>query len=522
MNFDMAPRANECCEAADVCLVVEGCYPYISGGVSNWINWLIKSQEHLTFSVVAIVAGAGQRQVRYERPANLVTFQELNVSDPATLAKGVPKATVDQLECASKLAEATSQLIAGGGAREFAEVLGCLRASKMALTLPTLLNSPVAWNMVQGTYRTLAPNASFLQFFWAWRALVGGLFAVASFQLPKARTYHAVSTGYAGLLAARTRIETGCPTILTEHGIYTSERRIEIMMARWLSDTIEKGLAIDDERRDVRDIWIDAFDSYARCCYEASSFIVTLFTENQELQRSFGAEPRKLSIIPNGIDVSAYKDIGRPTAADRPTMALIGRVVSIKDVKTYIAAAAVIREHIPDIRALVMGPTDEEPSYFAECIEMVEQLRLEDCVIFTGNVRLSDYLSSIHVVVLTSVSEAQPLVLLEAGAAGIPCVTTNVGCCKDLLLGAPDEVPNLGKAGYVTDVLAPDQTAAAVVHLLRNQAEQEAMGNVMRSRIASYYTLSQARQSYSELYEKSFSIARFSSSEIQYSSSEVQ
>lgn len=165
MNFDMAPRANECCEAADVCLVVEGCYPYISGGVSNWINWLIKSQEHLTFSVVAIVAGAGQRQVRYERPANLVTFQELNVSDPATLAKGVPKATVDQLECASKLAEATSQLIAGGGAREFAEVLGCLRASKMALTLPTLLNSPVAWNMVQGTYRTLAPNASFLQFF---------------------------------------------------------------------------------------------------------------------------------------------------------------------------------------------------------------------------------------------------------------------------------------------------------------------------------------------------------------------
>ena len=39
---------------ADVCLIVEGCYPYVQGGVAGWIDWLMRSQPHLTFAVVAL------------------------------------------------------------------------------------------------------------------------------------------------------------------------------------------------------------------------------------------------------------------------------------------------------------------------------------------------------------------------------------------------------------------------------------------------------------------------------------
>ena len=99
------------------------------------------------------------------------------------------------------------------------------------------------------------PHESFLHFFWAWRALFGGLVATLSFPLPPARVYHTVSTGYAGLLAARATVETGRPAIITEHGIYTNERRIEILQADWIVDTVDKGFAIHDPRRDLRDFW---------------------------------------------------------------------------------------------------------------------------------------------------------------------------------------------------------------------------------------------------------------------------
>ena len=54
---------------------------------------------------------------------------------------------------------------------------------------------------------------------------------------------------------------------------------------------------------------------------------------------------------------------------------------------------------------------------------------------FTGRVNLLEYLGKIDVVVLTSLSEAQPLVILEAGAAGVPVVATDVGACGEMILG---------------------------------------------------------------------------------------
>ncbi len=40
-------------DEADVCLIVEGCYPYVPGGVSAWIDWLMRSQPETRFSIVS-------------------------------------------------------------------------------------------------------------------------------------------------------------------------------------------------------------------------------------------------------------------------------------------------------------------------------------------------------------------------------------------------------------------------------------------------------------------------------------
>ncbi|MFV0368448.1 MAG: GT4 family glycosyltransferase PelF [Hyphomicrobiaceae bacterium] len=488
----------------DVCILVEGCYPFVSGGVSSWLNWLIRSQPELSFAVIAIVNGPGPREPRYQRPPNLKHFEVVNLSDAHVLSR---RGNVKQEQAnalGTMLADAGADLIADGGMHDFTNLLRTINSCESSIGVETLLNSALAWETVQKMYLRLVPRASFLQFFWAWRALLGGLFRLATCPLPQARVYHAISTGYAGMLAARAQSETGAPTIITEHGIYTNERRIDILLADWISDTIEKGLSLEDTTNDVRDIWVKAFEAYAKCAYESATFITTLFSENQALQRLNGAPDKKLRVIANGIDLATFAKVQTAAVHARPTVALIGRVVPIKDVKTFIRAIALLHHEHKDVEALIIGPTDEDELYYKECCDLVEALDVADCITFTGNVRVTEYLPRIHVLVLTSLSEAQPLVVLEAGAASIPCVATNVGCCKELVEGTANENPQLGQGGLITDAVAPEQTAAAISRLLSDHEEREAFGAAMKARTERYYNAPQAAANYRALYQEAF------------------
>src|SRR5438105_4626407 len=54
----------------DVCLIVEGAYPYVSGGLSTWIDNLIRRHSSLTFTVVSILPHADGREPKYGCPPN--------------------------------------------------------------------------------------------------------------------------------------------------------------------------------------------------------------------------------------------------------------------------------------------------------------------------------------------------------------------------------------------------------------------------------------------------------------------
>jgi glycosyltransferase involved in cell wall biosynthesis len=481
---------------ADVCLIVEGCYPYVQGGVAGWIDWLMTSQPQLTFAVVSLWPRPTGQKPRYVLPANAISFDTLYLQDFGT----PPRSRLSLPDGLDDIAAMLGQLTAKGGLEPWRAFSSRLAALRRIAPLPVIFNSPVAWEIVQRMYAADMPQSSFLHYFWAWRALLGGLFAVAEVKLPQARVYHTISTGYAGLLAARAALETGRPALLTEHGIYTNERRIELLMAEWVADNIDKGTSLDDARIDLRDMWVRAFEAYARTCYEACDSIVTLYEDNQRAERALGADPARLKVIANGIDLARFSQL--PQAADdaRPTMALIGRVVPIKDVKTYIAAARVLKNRIGDLSALVLGPLDEDEGYAAECRALVATLGLEDTVEFTGAVDVAAHFPRIHVAVLTSLSESQPLVLLEAGAAGVPFVATNVGSCREIIEGRSDEKPPLGAGGIVTPLVAPEAIADAVGALLADHARRRAAGRTLKARVETYYTSQRAADAYRDLY----------------------
>ena len=496
MSSPAASWTRTAARPADVCIIVEGCYPFVPGGVSGWIDWLIRSQPSTSFSIVSLWPAPSEHPPRYAMPANAVAFHPLYLQtfgaqprQSARLPHGLPA-----------LSDALQTFMTQGGAGALQTLTAAIARTQRDMPLAQIFNSPVAWELVQGMYRGRMPYGSFLHYFWAWRALLGGLFATLEFPLPEAKVYHTISTGYAGLLAARAANETGRPVILTEHGIYTNERRIELLMADWVADTIEKGLNLDDPRLDLRDMWINAFEAYARTCYQACDQVITLYEDNQKVQQLLGAEARRCRVIANGIDVERFAHLARAAATDRPTMALIGRVVPIKDVKAYITAAKILRERMPDLRAFVLGPVDEDPDYTAECRQLVATLGLEGCVEFTGSVNIAEYLPQIHVVVLTSLSESQPLTILEAGAAGIPFVATNVGSCREIIEGRRDEVPPLGPGGFITPVVAPAEIANAVERLLRDPALRQTCGETLQTRVRATYTSDRASKAYTDLY----------------------
>lgn len=497
----MTDKAVENGAVADVCLLLEGSYPYVLGGVSSWVQDLITTQRDLSFHVLALVPTREERELKFELPPNVTGVSHIYLQDLAggVRPKGRHTKLLKQLEV-----PLTHLQRPQGGYDDVAAIIRVLGGLKETLGQRLLLNSETAWRLLLRMYQTTMPQSSFLNYFWTWRSIMSGLFTSLTTPLPPARVYHTISTGYAGLVATRAKIETGRPTILTEHGIYTNERRIEITLAEWIEEAVDEGLTVDRRFRDLRDVWIDAFESYAKACYVACDSVITLYTGNQEFQLRLGADASKLRVIPNGVDYERLaQDAARlaaPDVARAPTVALIGRVVSIKDIKTFIQACAGVLADVPDLEALVLGPMEEEPEYYAECVALTKHLGLTETVKFMGRVQLGEYLGRIDVMVLTSISEAQPLVILEAGAVGVPTVATDVGSCRELLFGQPDEEPDLGPGGAVTPVGAPVATATEIKKLLKDRDWWQQCSDAMRARVRAHYNKADIFGQYRSLY----------------------
>ncbi len=480
----------------DVCLVLEGTYPYVAGGVSNWAHDLIRAQPALSFHLVALVPPGPELPMRFELPPNVTGVTRVELQQMP--AGRVPARGLDDLM--ARLEGPLLRLTTSGGLEDIAAVMEALESVGLDVGREALLNSPAAWKLVLRMYERQCPHVSFLEYFWTWRTLLRGLYSVLLAPLVPARVYHPLCTGYAGLYAARASRQTGRPVLLTEHGIYTNERRVEITLADWLQEDTLKTLSIERAHRDLRDLWIDTFTSFSRACYSAASKVITLYEGNTLLQVQDGADPERLLVIPNGIDV--FDVAARRRYEAPPTVALIGRVVPIKDIKTFLRACAILREDVPDVRVWVLGPLDEDPDYAAECQQLTSLLDLDSTVEFKGKVRLPEYLPQIDVIVLTSVSEAQPLVILEAAAVGIPAVATDVGACREMIRGRSDEQPPLGEAGAVTPLANPAETAKALRWLLTDAEAYARCGTTARQRVRRYYNKADLDVAYRRLYEE--------------------
>ena len=184
------------------------------------------------------------------------------------------------------------------------------------------------------------------------------------------------------------------------------------------------------------------------------------------------APSSKIVEIPLGLDLDHFRELPAREAAlsalglprEGRYVAIVARLVPIKDIPTFLRAFALVTESLPDVRGLVVGDGPER-----EAVEgLAHNLGLERRCRFLGwRADLPNVYAASDVVALTSLNEGSPVSVIEAMASGRAVVATAVG-------GVPDVVSEA--TGILVPVGDHRGFADAIVSLLRDPDRRAELG----------------------------------------------
>lgn len=459
-----------------ICLVLEGSYPYVHGGVSTWTHAYIRAMPEHEFVLWVIGARAADRgRFVYELPPNVVQVQEVFLDD-ALRGHEIRH----PVHLTPEETDALRELIRLGSP-DWNVLFHLFQGKKVPPS--AVLQSDVFIQLFHEVCAERTPYAPYADAFHTMRSMLLPVLYLLGTAVPDAQVYHAISTGYGGLLACLGGSMQHSPVLLTEHGIYTREREEEILQAEWVAPAF-------------RAQWIRLFYLLSAEIYGRAYRVSSLFTDARRIQTEMGCPAEKCIVIPNGVQYERFCAIPLKPEDGWVDIGAVVRLAPIKDVKTLLYAFFELCSRRSNVRLHILGGVDDE-AYARECHALVQQLGLKN-VVFTGLVDVAAYLQKLDFTILTSISEGQPLSVLESMAARRPCVTTEVGCCRDLLEGAPGDT--LGAAGYCVPPMYRQGLADAMERMCASRTRREAMGRIGQQRVKTYYRQEQMLQNYRQLY----------------------
>ena len=207
-----------------ICLVLEGSYPYVHGGVSTWMHAYIQAMPRQEFSLWVIGAKAEDRgKFVYELPPNVKEVEEVFLDDALRLHGEQQPVLFHEAERA-----ALRELVRLG--HPDWDVLFRLFQQKGVHPL-SFLQSRDFMELFTDICLKEYPYVAYADAFHTMRSMLLPVLYLLTGRVPKADVYHAISTGYGGLLACLGGSLNHAPVLLTEHGIYTREREEEIIRA---------------------------------------------------------------------------------------------------------------------------------------------------------------------------------------------------------------------------------------------------------------------------------------------------
>jgi L-malate glycosyltransferase len=179
--------------------------------------------------------------------------------------------------------------------------------------------------------------------------------------------------------------------------------------------------------------------------------------------------PALVQTIHNALDLADWKmDGSLVKTPGRRVVTSVGNIRRVKGHDVLIRAAGLVVKQFPDVVFNVAGKV-LEARYFSDLQVMVRDLDLLDHFYFIGNIsNLREHLSGADIFVLPSRSEGFSNAIVEAMAASLPVVATNVG-------GNAEAVRD-GISGFIIPAEDPQALAEAILCLLVDPLKAKEMG----------------------------------------------
>lgn len=473
-----------------VCIIVEGSYPYVSGGVSSWVQMLLERFDEIDFVIWSIATSREEMsELKYTLPANVKEIKTIYLNDIKfkTVHSNIKLTSDEHNALKSLVMEKNHQDI------QWKSILELIKNHKTQLI--DILMSHDFFDIAVELYNSDFSRTIFNDFLWNLRSMFFPLLTTLVEDFPSADIYHSASTGYAGLLGSVASYINDKPFIITEHGIYTREREEEIIKSDWVIGDFKKN-------------WINFFYRISAIAYQQAVKVISLFETNRDLQIEMGCPVDKTLIIPNGVDVALYSShltntelieerSKNKSLSEKIRIGSIARIVPIKDIKTMILAFEAASQKVDNLELLILGPTEEDPSYYQEVLSLIDDFKLANVKIL-GRVDIKSYLPTFDMMLLTSISEGQPLAVLEGMAAGVPQICTNVGSCKELLYGMSGD--SLGHCGIIVPVMNIEKIASAIEELANDELLRTHLGKIGYERARTTYQKKDFLDKYDTLY----------------------
>jgi glycosyltransferase involved in cell wall biosynthesis len=483
----------------EVLLILEGTYPFNGGGVSTWAHMLCNKVKNAEFSLYSINAEF-EHKSRYELSENVKNVIQVPMWSPLE-----PQEMIDYGKRYYKFVERKQQDDRDEVAEQFLPIFERLILSIYSETIDVedlddtvyemwrffqkhdykkTMTSELVWKAfcyhVTDIISTETNNeATLLDLTVGMRWLYRFLLPI-SINAPKADICHLTISGFPVMPALIQKYKYGTPLIVTEHGVFIRERLIAINTSEF-SFFLKKMLIRLSER-------------ITELVYYKADKILSVTSFNTSWQEMYGANPKKIEVIYNGVDHMQFVPQPKPAHLQgTPTVVAAARIFALKDILTMIRSCAVAKESIPNVKYLVYGDNNAVPEYTAECRKLIADLGLEENFILAGyHTKPESLFCEGDISILTSISEGFPYTVLESMSCGIPVVATDVGGVYEALdsncgfLCKPKDHAELGKR---------------VVELLQNEELRTTMGANARKKVVDNFTIGKFISEYENVYE---------------------
>lgn len=192
---------------------------------------------------------------------------------------------------------------------------------------------------------------------------------------------------------------------------------------------------------------------------------------------------KDFEIIPNGVDTDAYQ-IKTPKF-EKFTFLAVGRLERMKNHIRLLECAVEMKKQNADFQILIAGEGDHREQLEA----FIENNHLEKQVKLLGlRSDISELMAKAHAFVMPSLWEGLPIVLLEAGASGLPVISTPVGTISSLINDSN---------GYLTSL---DNFCESMEQLRNNYDEGTLKASFLQDKIIKDYSIKSIVAKHEELY----------------------